>query len=372
MKQNNNSIILLLNYLVGVFLISMTPSFLPEQYFSDGETIKAFIPDAVFKIGLDSFDSYANTAFFYKILGLGSVLPDWIAAFISYTIPFLLIVVVLKKLKLQMNFITAALFSVWNILLAVYFGMYSKEPLALSFVTLILLLAGSNRGMVLGLFFALIYAVFFRIYWLIAIGFFAVNLFLIRRKYSFAAIIFIQLAIALAVFKLANVVTGQYLSEFRSMVNEREVYIEVATMVNNVLPNSSSIHDWLNAIIGWGMLLFPLYLIRTGAMQHIVFMFFQLANLAFFVAAARFLVKNMPAVEYSLGGKIRRRLDVSIAWCLAYSFVQGIFEPDFGSFSRHQVILLPMWLWVMVTYYQMKEQNKTSWSWPAAMGAKPS
>jgi hypothetical protein len=30
------------------------------------------------------------------------------------------------------------------------------------------------------------------------------------------------------------------------------------------------------------------------------------------------------------------------SWCVAYTIVQGMFEPDFGSFVKHEANLMPM------------------------------
>jgi hypothetical protein len=36
------------------------------------------------------------------------------------------------------------------------------------------------------------------------------------------------------------------------------------------------------------------------------------------------------------------QLAAAAAWCVAYTIVQGMFEPDFGSFVKHAANLVPM------------------------------
>ena len=105
---NKTKDFLVLNYLAGVVILSLVQLTLPERYFLDAESIKAFIPESAFQF--DFLDSYNNTAYFYKLIGLGTVLPDWIAGFISYSIPFLLIGLVARQHKWVFTSFTAVLF----------------------------------------------------------------------------------------------------------------------------------------------------------------------------------------------------------------------------------------------------------------------
>ncbi|MFO1463702.1 MAG: hypothetical protein U1F66_07980 [bacterium] len=326
----------------------------PDKYFLDADTIKSYIPTSSFQF--DFLDSYNNTAYFYKLIGMGSVMPDWVAGFISYSVPFLLLAMICWRQKWEFNFLTASLFSFWNILMVVYMGMYSKEFLAFVFIVLITVFCKSKRGLAFAILMAVFYGVFFRIYWLLVVGFCLVNLYLIKLKKPLVTIVIVQLLTAILVFKLANVATGQYLSEARLTVNlEREDGDNATTMIDNIFPNSSFIFDWMNGSFIWFSLLFPFFLLKTAEVQHIVFLVFQLVNVSLFIMVARLLINNNQRSLVGMDVPQKNQIQVLVAWCVAFSFVQGIFEPDFGSAARHQIILIPMWFILLNTYYRLKK-----------------
>lgn len=356
MKINKTQVILLSNYIIGVYILSVAQFVFPEKYFADAETIKISIPTATFQF--DFLDSFNNTAFIYKLLGLGTVMPDWLAGFISYSIPFIFIIFICRQQKWGFNTITATVFFLWNVLLALYLGVFSKELLAFVIIALIVLLSKKKSGLFISLIFAAIYGAFFRIYWLPVIGFFLVNLWLIRHQKSLMTIVVIQLILGIAVFQLANMVTGQYLSDARLNVNvDREDALDAVTMINNIFSNTSAITDWLNGVFVWASLLFPFFLLKTGEIQHLLFFVFQISNVILFISVAKYLLKRFKKVVTSIGPGIKLQIEVALAWCIAYSFVQGIFEPDFGSFAKHQVILVPMWFTLLNLYFKMPKNS---------------
>lgn len=356
MGRSQTKDFLILNYLAGVVLLSLAQLALPERYFLDAEGIKTLITESTFQF--DFLDSFNNTAYLYKILGLGTVLPDWIAGFLSYSIPFALIGLVAKQQKWIFNSFSAVMFVLWNVLLAVYLGVYSKELWAFIAVALVMLLSKSKPGIVVAMLVALLYATFFRIYWLLVIGFFIVNLWSARTGKSLKFMVAFQIFAAIFVFVLANATTGQYLSETRYNVNlERtdDGVSEAATMINNVFSNDSPIKDWMNGTLIWASLLLPLFLLTTAQVQHIIFFVFQTVNVFAFIKVVKYLLPKTRSRTPRFSKQKIFQVHVAMSWCVAYSFVQGIFEPDFGSFAKHQIILLPMWFTLLSFYTEMKK-----------------
>jgi hypothetical protein len=359
--------ILILNYLLGVVLISLGQIVLPDRYFNDSETIKTFIPGAAFQY--DFLDSYNNTAYLYRLLGFGGVMPDWLAAFLSYSIPFFLVYMVARQQKWQFSAFTTGLFLLWNVLMAVYLGMFSKELWAFIVGALLMLSSKSKKGIWLGLFFVVLYASFFRIYWLLAAGFFTVNFWSAKSGKSLKFIVGFQLFAAIFVFLLANIATGQYLSEVRYTVNlERGDVdaVDAATMINNVFSNDSPIKDWLNGTLIWFSLVFPFFLLSTAQFQHLFFMVFQLLNIFAFIKVVTSLLPKLRSPAAGFSKVQKNQIYSAIAWCMAYSFVQGIFEPDFGSFAKHQVILVPMWF-SLLSFYVKSRALKPNRALPMTM-----
>jgi hypothetical protein len=140
-----------------------------------------------------------------------------------------------------------------------------------------------------------------------------------------------------------------WLTDGRTIVMEaRELVADAATMFANPWPNTSPATDLANTLAGWSTLLLPAYLLMLGRPQHIVFALFQFANTTLFVAALmRARRSQAPVFDW--------RFASAATFCVAYSLVQGMFEPDFGSFAKHETILLPMLFYVLVEHGVRRE-----------------
>jgi hypothetical protein len=139
----------------------------------------------------------------------------------------------------------------------------------------------------------------------------------------------------------ANEFAGLWLSDGRTVVADaREGDPEASTMFLNPIQNTSPLTDLANTAAGWLMLIFPAYLLLLGAFQHVLFALFQFANTLLFIRVAR-------AIPPPRAQRTAWQPAVACIWCVAYTIVQGIFEPDYGSFVKHEANLLPMFFYLL-------------------------
>lgn len=349
MRIRKTRLALALLYACGLLAVLVTPYLFPAKYFYDSATIQDLI---VNPRPWKMFDSYANTAAVYRFLGFKSVFPDTVAAWMGYTLGIFFIAAVVKRTGWRWHPLAMAVVATWSIPMAVYLGQYSKEPLALTVAGTLLLLSRSNWGLLLGIVLVVLYATFFRIYWFIVLGFFLLNLIFLRIRSSLTKMIAANALAAFLGFHLVHLATGQYLTDSRFMLNiNRWGDPDAVTAIQLLLPNTSSWTDLINSIYGWTALLVPVQLVSIGGLQHITFGLFQFVNVLLFVVSARHVLKHRAEIQMTIGQDGLRQMEVAVAWCIAYSYTQGIFEPDFGSFSRHQIILVPMLILLLMWHF---------------------
>lgn len=344
MRVRKASLALAATYLAGLALTMTGPSFLPVEYYYDSATIRDLLPISATPI---PGDSYKNTALLYRALGFGSLLPHAFAGPFGYTVAFAAIVSASRLAASLWVPWLYALFALWNVPLAIYDGTYSKEVPAILVTASICTLARSPRGIAAATAVGLAYALMFRAYWGIVVALWLTILIVWRLGGGWLLRIAVA-SVAVVVMSVgAHGFAGMWLSDGRTIiVAANEMTGSVATQFTNLVPNTSSLTDLLNTGVGWAMLILPAFLVRLGGLQHIAFAAFQFTNTALFTRAACQL-------------RTLRRLSAPAEWrpasaasfCIAYTIVQGMFEPDFGSFAKHETTLLPMFFYVIVRVF---------------------
>jgi hypothetical protein len=182
------------------------------------------------------------------------------------------------------------------------------------------------------------YAALFRQYWAICYFYFFWSLLSLRLHVAgrsrLALIIFV---LAFLVPFAASQLAGQPpLSEARMMVNEERVDSpDARSAFSNALENTGMWTDAANTVFAWLFMNIPLTMLLQPTPHYIVFAVFQLTTLAFFAAGCARYSKQARQLN-ELGTTYPR----CIAFVVAFSLTQALFEPDFGSFLRHEMMLM--------------------------------
>jgi hypothetical protein len=334
-------------YTVGLTLVLIIPFLLPAKYYSDGNHIQQLIIELANASG-----SFQNTAYIYRLFGFEFLFSDWLVGIIIFSFSLTIIAYFIRKYSIKWDSLPLILLLIWTIPIAIFLGQYSKEFIALIVTGSLLYLGSTKRGLLLGLALVVLYATFFRIYWFLILAFFMVHWVLIRNQVSFFRYIILFLLAAIVIFYAGNYMTDQYFSDARFRINMyREGSPNAVTMLSNLLVNTSPITDIINTFYGWFMLLIPIHLFKTGGIHHIIFAIFQFINVILFISAVKAILRYWKIAWFTLNRQIMMRVQVAIAWCLSFTFVEGMFEPDFGSFLKHELVILPMFFMVIMYRY---------------------
>lgn len=319
---------------IGSMAISIfSQQFLPSKFTYDAALIREYMATRDLWIGL-SLDSWVNTA---RVLTLVfGLLSEALAIPLYFAFLLLLAVRVLDVFnvdKVRYHLLAGA----WVVCCALFLSQPSKELVALP-VALFLCLARTPLARLAAAVVFLGYAALFRQYWVICYFYFVCTLISLRLHVAgrprLALILFL---LAFMVPFVAAQVAGQPpLTEARMMVNvDRIDSPDARSAFSNAFENSGMWTDAANTVLAWLYMNIPLAMLLDTTPHYVFFALFQLATLVLFSDGCASYVKQARQL-HDQGTTYPR----CIAFVVAYSLTQALFEPDFGSFLRHEMILM--------------------------------
>lgn len=332
-KISYKSIVVLPFFCIGTFILFiLSREIFPMHFFFDNKTVRMFMENP----GINDDKSYLNTANLFSFFGF-----EYNSSFISeqifsWLIFILLISVLIVKFHLDISTIqNFVLLSFFTVFYSAYFTQLSKELVLIILMLgtfLIITKKNENRMFLL---FALLYAYFFRTYWFLTL-FFTIS-FLITLRFTnkeinklFFALIGIQVIIIQTLFLG---VTNDYLTNARYDVNQTRLSSEFAdTMIRNPFINTSILTDFSNFCYGLLNLFIPID--GLGSANEIVYYIFI------------WLVIGILKKEYKSRKPDFYNYSPYYMFLISFIVVQAFFEPDMGSALRHQVILIPIILFI--------------------------
>lgn len=316
---------------------------LPEKYFYDSATINAIKPIAE---GMLIGNSYNNMAYVYKIIDIDekSVLNSLLFPGIFFFATLSILRLIETKNIFSLLLITFYACSTT----AIYLSQYSKECIVLLLCLAFIYASKSKKHLAGWFLLAILYATYFRAYWVITLIVFLGNMILIRRGGGPLLLIF---GIALLYFALSAAFPlfyGQELGQHRINANDDRLgSIDALTLITPTLQGSGIIIDAVNTLLQFILLLFPLPLALTGNLQH---------SISFLALSLISLISIKKFLDHHKTGELKRsqRLRASYSLLIATISVQAIFEPDYGSYIKH---LSPLLIILIYTY---KRERSTS------------
>lgn len=321
----------------GVFITVFGRDFLPPKFTYDSATLRTHLDFRDLWSGL-SFDGYVNTARVWSLVL--HVLPEGIVSPLFYCLLVALAVRLLGvwEVRLVRYHVLAG---AWIVCTSIFLSDISKEFFALP-VAIWFCLAGTWGSRLLATLLFLFYAAFFRQYWAICYFYFVFVLIALRMHIAHRprlAVLVLVLAYVVP-FVAADALGLEPLTEARNMVNaDRVDSPDARSAFNNPLENTGFAADLGNAVIAWPYMNVPVALLLDAAAPHYVFFAaFQICSLWFFVAGCASFLRDAKRFRYRDSIHLR-----CAAFVIAYSLTQAIFEPDFGSFLRHELVfMIPM------------------------------
>ncbi|BAE74259.1 hypothetical protein SGGMMB4_02199 [Sodalis glossinidius str. 'morsitans'] len=309
----------------------------PPYYFWDANTINNFI---MVKSSVTKGDSYASTAAFYQIINVGknSAIFPVVSSLIISGFFFLM----LKKSRAdKMTLLDFGMLLYCMLLANVYMTLLSKDFIVMLLIIPFVFLASRGViGLILWSLLVLAYAYYFRVYYvLILFLFWGLYIFFARVKKPLTIIfmIFLFLFFLSVAFKAG---LGVDLDNYRNMVNDvrsEASSFKVNTMIVSYIPGGGLIIGWLNVFVVWLCMMIPIPLILTFSPFYLI--------IAFFISMLFYRVWKAIAVE--LKNKNNLLMKSMLCFILAFTTIQSVFEPDYGSYVRHLSPLYPLFFYVL-------------------------
>lgn len=311
---------------------------LPEQYFYDGEYIRSLL--ATDLNPTQAFDTFVNTAWVLALLGFRADTPREITFVSLFLLAYIPTAVWFFAGLRRLQYWGLTLLAIWVAVGSIYLGQLSKEVIALWFTSLILYVVGFRRPIAwLAFVIPLIYAVAFRPYWIIIAAFWALFWWLSNRRWSFSLRLLVFAGALVAASSFYYLYRGEHLTEIRERLNEFRIGSDVAqSMIVNYLPNSTVLHDVANWIISWMFILVPLPVLRLLEPPQLIFFVLVVSTVLTFY----WISLNVQREPSRFSPPQLRRVRTCLTFMLAFTLVQAIFEPDYGSTLKHMTGLLPM------------------------------
>jgi len=334
---------------------------LSEKYFFDSNRILSLIEnDAIFQIQ----NSYNITAYFSNVINIFgfTTLLHWS---IAYSIVFnLLLYIFFKKVKFNSIY---RLFWVCACLglLNLYTFSLGKDIFQFILYFLIFILLQSNKDekrtvILFGVCILLLltWGIVFRIYF-IFVAIYSLMTYILIRLYTSARIkhgivILAIFGVWLSLYFLSLIAPLEYetvLSVHDRLNAHRFDSASSQTIIIDIIPNQGRLSLFIvNYIISLFRMLIPielLFSLRTNIILYIPFFIFQIMLTYFvFFSLKRILNKEASPIGMQV-------------FCLYFGYLLGsaLFEPDFGSWIRHEITLFPIFMILINNTYFLNKTN---------------
>lgn len=346
MRIKKNKLIFIILFIVNLIIASITILFLPNKFFGDSYTIispEFLLPGFI--------GSYEFSQRFYE-LTLLKFLPFPLIALIQYPI----LIYLLYKIGVPKYFHTI---TVKNILvyiaffmLAIFVSMPSKEFITFIYISLIPFVLNNNNKteryrILLSLFLIMLFGSFFRIYYMIipivAVGMYLITFINIKNRVIKTVLYGVLISIFLSLS--AGFLTGKYISQStREELNyERKNSKDANSMIVSPVATDTWYGEVISVMNGFIAVNIPVIegLKHILSPQIIAFIIWQL--FVFYILLKRFsrCIKDKKEYQMELW---------AILILLSYYIVQGLFEPDLGTATRHKIGFFPLIYFIF--YYE--------------------
>lgn len=313
--------------LLGLALSIVKRELLPDEFFFDEARILLFIaePGLIVRDG-----SYAGTTAIYLLLG-----GYWLSTAAMSALTFGIFIVLLQRhlpLRVAASSFRLLIFYGATVCLAgIYVAGYTKEAVLVVLMLLFPSAKQSMRAEVIWCVALLAYGASVRSYWLIVIAIYIV-LRVSLRVWSPVRVLVVLTPILFVGLSVAfRSVLGVDLHHFRNIVLEGLAVLPGSAIEIPLAP-TSVVNDVVNAFWSVLVLVLPYPLLGSGLSQ---------LPAAIYIGGFWCLLISRIRV-----GSAVRSTDHSRRWSLAFAYliVLSLFEPDYGSYLRHLVAVVPVLL----------------------------
>ena len=334
------------------------------QIFPDEDTLLSFFGADSCQLTsttIEERNSYACSAFLLESVGLSAGTAPLAGALLSVS---LTLIPIFQFARIPLGVFLASL--AWGVIRAIFLSVLSKDMLSAAVVLVSVMAARQPWFGLTWLLSATIYGWVVRKYWLLVSGVWF-GLRLIRKQLTVFRLLVIIVLVYIALALTFQIALGVTLDFARLAVNEnREVGAEGSrTVIEAVIASDNALLQALNATITFFRLAFPLELLRFGSVSQLAFISIMPFT---FIWMVKVIVKSAKSDDKRIiqAGKIALAP-------LSFLIIEGVFEPDFGSFARHFAIVSPLVFsaMAMLQKAELREEKRLRRSSNAAPSGSP-
>lgn len=321
LKKKDSNAVFVIGILFCIWVAFFKESIFPEKYFNDTITIQRLIEHPYKNLGDSAF---TNTARFFRIFHIDKYFLAPILAIVSY---FLVIYFSFKKYNVAgISFFTFLLIVSYSAMAMVYISTYSKD-LVLFLLVVVPFVFLEKKYLLIWTLFVVLYAYFFRSYWFITILLFWFLKIFVIQKPKF--LIFVIPLFYFLISLVYNYVFGTSLLMIRYLANVDRDIDSAQTAIMIYIKGSNFALEALNFIITLIFLIIPIPLILLAKPFYVIL---ALLITIFFYNFIKLYLKQSKNKDYSN----------IFSFVISFMLVQGLFEPDYGSFVRHLAPMYPI------------------------------
>ncbi len=362
LKQINTSVILLI-YLIIVILAKIIRHTILKATLVDmsvgysmlraiNENLAHFTVVFSLSTGEAACISNSNAIFqLFKFLGLSTTIDYEILITFLWNLMFIAIILKLKNKLSIFEFIflcmSVAVLNIWDFCLA-------KEPIQMLYFVLIFCILTSKRIKEKSKFFMslLIIAlsiITFRNYYILFLGFsivayFIFHIFIInKKKVSYKDLLKIIILFGLTYFVMLSIskaILPEIYSQF-TYFNSRVT--KAKTDLSGIFRSSNQLIATIDYLLLLIRMLFPVELFRFG-LSYSIYALYQIFLSILFLKSFKNLKRNSYVQN------------IALFLFVGFLFASATFEPDFGSWVRHEAVALPLIL-VAIGFYNDKSKT---------------
>ena len=244
-----------------------------------------------------------------------------------------------------------AVLNIWDFCLA-------KEPLQMIFFLVMMLIICSKKlsehAKLIGIIITLLLSVLtYRVYYILIVAFLIIvglvckKWLLKLKKIKIKHVIILLIILAGSYFVMLNVIKVIDIESFNELIRVRTRLGEASTQMLNIFKSENLAIFSLDYLIMILRMLFPVELIPMG-IKYWPYVFYQ-------ILISYFLIKAIISMK-----KQSKSTNLALYLYIAFLLASGTFEPDFGSWVRHEAAIIPVLL-VMAGIIIPKEKKEISY-----------
>ena len=343
LKVRNEHLVLLCLMLLTPLIVGLNQNFVPDRYYFDAraiDSIATLFTTTEVEI-ISQTHAVAKFYAFFKSIGVDLMSVPF--ATLILLISFSALLWLRFSLKItQVNIYGFVLFSIWCFILMIYYGQPNKE--IFGFLSLAIALLASlhfKRLLALSVFIGILipFAIWLRPHWFVVFPLLLLLFFLNRSTFKPFTSLFSIFGYCLLLSSASLMIFGRYFSDFRiTLISGREGEKDSATLIQNILSVDSIPLDTLNLFFGFFRFVMPVELIISGKS-----LYFVAGSLILLSFVAIYAVVSRALKVQEISSKDRKFALIIFSFITSYIFMLSTYEPDFGSYLKHLLIIMPFY-----------------------------